>query len=303
VQYARRRTWLSRGILAAALLIGISLFWMPGWHTAFALQARLSGQHVADTVARIAFDPGRDPRTRPQGGSTRPGQGIWFFWIPVRVTGIPAGMALYSDRGTLTVDTRNGESWSLGWDTVNRLVSVAGSWGSSSEDARMLPGDGEYWLHVNINQSILRRNTSGPIRLHARMALTLLSPERTSPLALRKGPQAVSNDGFCWAATRERFLDVTCSWPVRTPARIGFRLRSNSAGPSQDWKPYLNGTSVGSYGPYSTSGGLWETAYGNGAVDPPPSGIDLVTRDVAAHFDRDVDVPDLGEWAKGEWFK
>jgi hypothetical protein len=298
VQYARRRTWLSRGILAAALLIGTSLFWMPGWHTAFALQAWLSGQHVAGTVARIAFDPPRDPRTRPGGGSTVSLQDIRYFWIPVRVTGIPSGMALYSDRGTLTVATPSGERWSMGWNRVNRLVSVAGSWERWSEDARSLPGDGEYWLHVNIDQSLLRRTKSGPIHLHARMALTLLSPERTSPLASREGAQAVSNDGFCWVTSRGRQLETACSWPVRTPAQIGFRLRSSGTGLPRDWKPYLTGNSVGSYGPYPTSGGLWETVYGGGTVDLPPAGIDLVSRTAVAHFERDLDVPDLGEWAK-----
>jgi hypothetical protein len=60
----------------------------------------------------------------------------------------------------------------------------------------------------------------------------------------------------------------------------------------------LTGSSLGSYGPYPTSGALWQTAYGGGTVDPPPSGIDLVTRDVAAHFERELDIPALGEWSK-----
>jgi len=64
LQYGRRQSWLSRGILVATVLVGTFLAWMPGWHTAFELQSRLTGQPFGDTVARIAFDPARDRRTR-----------------------------------------------------------------------------------------------------------------------------------------------------------------------------------------------------------------------------------------------
>jgi hypothetical protein len=293
VQYALRRTWLSRGILAATLLSIGFLIWMPGWHTAFALQARLSGQHVADTVARIAIGTGRNPQTQQQ--SSWGGQDVEGISIPVRVTGIPDGMALLSDRATVSVDTLQGERWSSGWDSLNRLFRVIGTPGARTEDEQLLPGDGEYGLYLNIDRSFLRRASSVPVHLHARMALTLLSPEQTTPLALREGAQAVSNDGFCWVTSRKRQFETACSWVVRTPARLGFRLRPDGTNlpPASSW-----GDKVGSYGPYPTSGGLWQDADQSVTTDSRPLGIDLVTRTAVAHFERDLDIPAAGEWPK-----
>jgi hypothetical protein len=293
VQYARRRTWLSRGILVAALLIGTFLMWtMPGWHTAFALQTRLRGQHVADTVARITLDSGRNPQTQLR--SSWGGQDVEGISIPVRVTGIPDRMALYTDRATVIVATPDGRRWSSGWDSLNSLFRVADTTSAGREGERTLPADGEYRLYLNIDRSFFRRARSVPVHLHARVALTLLSPERVTQLTVREGAQAVSNDGFCWVTSRQQQLETACSWPARMPARFGFRLRSGG-----DLPPELRwGISMGSYGPYPTSGELWQGAGQSVTTDASPAGVDLVTRTAAAHFERDIDVPDLGEWAK-----
>jgi hypothetical protein len=290
VQYVRRQTWLSRGILAAALPISVFLTWMPGWHTAFALQCRLSGQPVADTVASIAFDPARDTRTRPDGKVMRPGQSVHGIAIPVRVTGIPEGMALCSERATVTADAPAHARWSSGWDSLNSLWLGRGQAGMETE--RFLPGDGEYWLYLNIHSSFYGRAGSRPLHLHARLALTLLSPEQVSPLTLREGAQA-ANDGFCWVTARNGQVESSCSWPVRTPARLGLRLRSGGTNlPLTSW----GGELVGSYGPYPTSGGLWQWADRNGSMDPPLAGIELVTQRAVAHFERELDIPALGNW-------
>jgi len=144
----------------------------------------------------------------------------------VRVTGIPQGMALYSERATVTVDAPARARWSSGWDSLNALCSPLGRVLPLMEEERLLPGDGEYWLYVNLDGSFYNRIGSGPTHLHARMALTLLSREQISPLTPREGEQAVSNDGFCWITSLGRQPWMACSWPVRMPARFDFRLRS-----------------------------------------------------------------------------
>jgi hypothetical protein len=59
MQYVRRNTLVSRCILAAGIPTMAFCLWMPGWHAAFALQARI-GPHNADTSAiRMSFDPPR----------------------------------------------------------------------------------------------------------------------------------------------------------------------------------------------------------------------------------------------------
>jgi hypothetical protein len=296
LQYGRRQSWLSRGILVATVLVGTFLAWMPGWHTAFELQSRLTGQPFGDTVARIAFDPARDRRTRPTPEWAWGRQVPYGISIPVRVTGIPQGMALYSERATVTVDAPARARWSSGWDSLNALCSPLGRVLPLMEEERLLPGDGEYWLYVNLDGSFYNRIGSGPTHLHARMALTLLSREQISPLTPREGEQAVSNDGFCWITSLGRQPWMACSWPVRMPARFDFRLRSGET----NLPPTRGEISVGSYGPYPTSGGLWQGSYEADILRLPLDGIDLVARQAVAHFERELDIPALGEWMTDE---
>ena len=287
LQYSRRRTWLSRGILAAALLLSPCLLLQPrGWHTAFALESRLSGQPVAGTVARIAFDPARDPGLLPRFDRQ---------WIPVQVTGIPAGMALCSDRVAVTVETPGGKRWTSGWQSQNKLVRMFGTAPDAwKKEERLLAGDGGYWLRLGN----LPGGHSAPMRLRAKLALTLLSPEHITPLAPCKRTQASSQNGFCrasqdgsyWVTFRGGVIATGSSWPVRTPARLGLRPRSRDGDAGQQ---SLWWDSVGSYCPYPASGDWQQTS---GTSDPPPADMDLVTREAVAHFERDLDIPDLREW-------
>ena len=127
------------------------------------------------------------------------------------------------------------------------------------------------------------------MHLRARVALTLLSRGQITPLTLREGAQAVPNDGFCWVASRKRQFETACSWPVRTPARSDLRLWPGGMNLGW-WNP------VGSYGPYPTSGELWQSADQSATMDQPPVGIYLVTQGVVAHLERDLDMPALGKW-------
>ncbi len=295
LQYFRRRTWFSRGILAAAVLTSALLKWAPGWPSAFELQTLL-GRPVAGSVARMAFEPARDPRTWLPIKTVWAGQDVDALAIPVQVAGIPGGLTLFSDRAGATIETPGGERWSSDWDYLNALVRVVGSAHVAWHVERLLPGDGEYWLYLNIERSFYRKVKLRPMHLHARVALTLLSPERTTPLALRQGAQAAPNDGFCWVTSSRQMLLTDCSWPVRTPARVLVRVRLRNGGSRQYGEPAMWGDSPGSYGAFPTSGGLWQRTVLSGMTDSPPAAVDLVTMEAVAHFERELDIPDLREW-------
>ncbi len=297
LQYLRHRTWISRGIVAATLAISTSLSLMPGWHTAFQLQERLSAQRVPATAARISFDPARDPRTWIR----RPNR--WAFFrpeaiaipIPVRITGIPPGMALYSDRADVTVGTPKGERWRSGWDSMNALVGLADwinhySYNSADPEERVLAGDGDYWMYLMVDRSFYQRVRSGSLHMHARLALTLLSPQQTTLLTLRDGPQAIPDNGFCVVRWGNRLLETNCLWPGRLPAWVHVHLRSGL----EIEAPQLGRSN--SYAPYPTWGGLWQSDSLLFNASAPPSGADLVTRKAVAHFERDLDIPDLRKW-------
>jgi hypothetical protein len=166
----------------------------------------------------------------------------------------------------------------------------------------VLAGDGEYWLYLLVDRSFYRRTRSGPMRLHARLALTLLSPLQTTPLTVRDGPQAVSNDGFCLVQWHNRLLETNCLWPGRLPASLHLHLRPGRIfhPPGQAYV-YLTTADeeadrIVSYAPFPTSGGLWQLNSDWHSAEARPLGADLVTRKAVAHFERDLDIPDLRGW-------
>jgi len=289
LQYGRRQSWLSRGILVATVLVGTFLAWMPGWHTAFELQSRLTGQPFGDTVARIAFDPARDRRTRPTPEWAWGRQVPYGISIPCESRASPRDGALQrASHCNRRRTSPRAVEFGLGFS--ERAMQPPRQGAPLMEEERLLPGDGEYWLYVNLDGSFYNRIGSGPTHLHARMALTLLSREQISPLTPREGEQAVSNDGFCWITSLGRQPWMACSWPVRMPARFDFRLRSGET----NLPPTRGEISVGSYGPYPTSGGLWQGSYEADILRLPLDGIDLVARQAVAHFERELDIPALG---------
>jgi hypothetical protein len=217
-------------------------------------------------------------------------------------------MALYSDRATVTVTTPNGQRWNSGWDSLNELVRLVGTIRGvhphdpvfALTEERVLAGDGEYWLYLMVDRSFYRRVRSGPMHLHAQLALTLLSPAQTTPLAPRDGPQAVQNDGFCLVRWRSLYLQTDCQWPGRAPACLHLHLRPGPTvrPPGQAYLSIANEEQdrVGSYAPFPTSGELWQWDSPGLNANVPPLGADLVTRQAVAHFERDLDIPDLKEW-------
>jgi hypothetical protein len=219
---------------------------MPGWHTAFALQQTSLSPHAPGSAVRIAFDPARKADTK------------WGMSIPVRVTGIPAGMALNVDRAQITLESAAGYRES-DWDEVR-----------AGNTAELLPGDGDYFLNLSASPS------GSLARL--RLALTLLDTERLTPLPIRSGTQAVPGGGVCWTMHARSTINAACGWPARAPALVTI----------------MGMTGTGSYGPYPASSGLWQWVVRAWAV-PPADGIELVTRQALAHFERDVDIPGGGQ--------
>ena len=97
VQYARRDAAL-RGVLAVGLVALPLAFWTPGWPLASALQSRVSSETVPDSVAQISFDSLRDASTAAPVYAGSPGRVSLGQKLLVRITGIPEGMAVRSEK-------------------------------------------------------------------------------------------------------------------------------------------------------------------------------------------------------------
>jgi hypothetical protein len=288
VQYARRDTRASRCILVAAILILALSFWMPGWHAAFALQASI-GPHRADASAiRVSFDPARDPHTAPQGGT---------FWgnqlrqtpsfVPVHVTGIPAGTELYSDRATVTLTTSEGRTWNSGWDLLHKLIRRTDTTSTMLQEEQFLTSGDECWQYINIDASFYAA-LRAPVRMHITWAMTLFSqPEVTT---LGRGLQTVSGGGSCWS---NGAVQSICVWPGQGPQVNSVRVRSIPTGVFTDFPLSAWGSSgpVASYGPYPSTVSVWQTAFqGWSTTVQPPTETSLRSRRAVAHFERDLDI-------------
>ena len=192
--------------------------------------------------------------------------------------------------------TAKGERWRSGWDSMNALVRpdlTIHLYGLPDPEERVLAGDGEYWMYLTVDRSFYQQVRSGSMRVHARLALTLLSPQQTTLLTLRDGPQAVPDGGFCLVRAGRRFLETNCQWPGRLPACLHVHLRTGLRNPAE---PGHEVDRIDSYAPFPIWGGLWQSDSLYLNANAPPFGADLVTRNAVAHFERELDIPDLREW-------
>jgi hypothetical protein len=283
LQYARRNTRLSRFILAAALLILVFGLWMPGWHAAFALQARI-GPHLANVSdIRLSFDPARDPHTAPSGGVSWGSKRIPSSFLPVRVTGVPAGAELYFDRAIVTLTTSDGRAWTSGWDPLQ--LSGFAITQSTGVEGQFLTSRDEFWQCVNIDPAFYAALRT-PVHMHITWALTLFSQAEVSTLGRRL--RSVSGGGSCWSD-----MPVSCMWPGQAPQMNSVRVRSIPTGVSTDFPMHFGTSSspVASYGPIPSTVSLWQTAHQSGfSPVPPPTEISVVSRRAIAHFERDLDI-------------
>jgi hypothetical protein len=298
LQFRRRETRKARSIIGAALLLASFQFWMPGWHSAFALQSWLRGP-VPDSVAHVAFDPSRDLNTMPQGGAMRTAQKATGIWIPVRVSGIPAGARIYTDRANVTIAGPDGVLQNSGWDALDGLVRGEQSPGNVWEAQKRLDRDGEYWFYANVDWPVIQRPDFSRLRWHVRLALTLFSAEETAPLAIQPRAQKLPHGGECWVSGSLGHYSTTCSWLGPSPIEAAVLFYSQTGKPAIKMLPM----GLASYGPYSASGGFgnWAGAQISTTpfrMDPPPVRAEIISRHTVGHFERELDIPALGRWGE-----
>jgi YD repeat-containing protein len=298
MQYARRDTRMSRCILVAIPLVLALSFWMPGWHAAFAVQARIGPRRTDASATRLSFDPARDPRTRPKTGvSWRPH--TKSIYIPIRITEFPAGMMLYSDRAAVTVTSSDGWTWTSGWDPSHKLVRVTDlTSGRLPEEQFLMAGD-ECWQYLNIDSSTYAASRK-PVRMRIKWAMTLFSQPEITSMASGQWPRSVPGGGSCWT-WKNASVPSSCFWPGQAPQVNYVRVRAILNGAVTDFPLSLPSVPPGNYGPYPDGGNIWQTAT-LGLYNPspqPPSEISLWSHRAVAHFERDLNIPiDDSTWQR-----
>jgi hypothetical protein len=275
LQYAQRKTLLAAslwagGVAACALLPVLDL-----WPAGFAIQKRLGARPAEASTVRLRFDAARDPA---ESGSLRPRRSdhpeLLPLAIPVQLTGIPAAMALLSERTAVAIEAPGGISWDSGWQPP--------------PEPRALRTADPFWQFLLVDREFFDRVKDRPVHLRIRAAFTLLGAPASTTLPVPAEARWVPEVGFCWASPA-RFL---CFSPFAHAAWVEAEARPE---PPASPDPVPMRPEI-SYAPYPTTigFGLWKTDLDAMWMRPMPwKEIAIQTRRALAHFELDLDIPQI----------
>ena len=176
VQYATRRTWLTRG-----LLIGLSAL----------LALTVFGYHMQSLVDR-AYQ-------RPSAGSAAPliitsiptaahpvEARTWdkedYIDLPVQYSGVADGYAVFGDDLKFTITAADGSRWTSQWQGIHEQI---------------LPGSQYAGIHMMIGPDIYDKFKQGPVTLQVTFAVSRYQADTVTQMPFPARDTAVAGIGYC----------------------------------------------------------------------------------------------------------
>jgi hypothetical protein len=196
IQYYWRKTLASRWLTAVVVLIYLLIPPVP-WHTAFALEQRLSPNPGAGNPVAIQFVPDRSALADRQVG---PGNarafGSVFVLLPIRATGVPEPSILVGDASTARVITQDGQVHNAGGQNGFKI-------------GKEQPGEGEGAITYGIRLApeLYRRVADQPVRVEVDYSLTLMGLKESQTLPANGG-DVRSAMGWCGTEVDQDGLQV-----------------------------------------------------------------------------------------------
>ncbi len=288
LQYARRRTLVSRGILAGAVLIAAAAPFANAWHGAWAFQERLAAPPPASSAVRLSPDTVPRPRMRYADAPCFPSLQQEGLYLPIRVEGVPPHAALVSRRVSATI-VAGGHSWNSGWTADGATLATA-----ALEDRRLIRADGPAWQYLNVDRAFYQRVKDAPARIHLSVTLTLLGDPRTTSVNAAGRTGHLPGEGICdvrmGPVLLARFADmrnliVSCAWPRPAPARAYVRARSRHTGRSSD--SLLRGDAPSLF---ALGGSVWDRASTAFSVRHEALDLSVETWRAVAGLERHLDL-------------
>jgi len=218
LQCGWRRTFVSRAVLSVAALISAAVPFGRDWH---------GERAFGELPVELAFDSGPRPRLRYVDAPILPGAGREALYVPIRISGIPAGDAVVARRVDATVEASGRRTSSRG--------DLAGT--DPLADAHLFRSDGAAWLYLDLDRAFCRTFSDAPVRIRISATLVLLGDLRIGAVEARGRTGGLPLDGICDVSpipmprgvrgTRGiGSLAVTCAWPRPGPQRAYVRLES-----------------------------------------------------------------------------
>jgi hypothetical protein len=250
-EYARRRTGAARAVLAAVVFIYWSSAMLPVPHTALALGT------TPQTGIQLDFDSSRAPLGKGAFGlATTTNESAVEVMLPIRIEGLAPGMWPLSDGTQLTIDGRF-----YPWSAAGVAVT-----------------NGAYWAGFLVPEKVFDAVRHRPLRLWARVDLTLVS--RTTTINLAPGTRAarVPGAGIC-SVHPNRIVECFAPFSSAFWSVAGFGVHT------LDNLRILHGC-CGVLPGFS----VWAMSIG---VDPLQTTPDVAIESYApvAHFEREFEVP------------
>lgn len=193
LQYFRRRTALARCLMGAgAAAILLSAF-LP-WHTAFALQERLSRDPSSASRIVLAFSPQLGPFRMPQGAADTASGAIY---VPLRVTGVPTDAIVLMDRANIRITTIAGRTLYEG-DAYAGARGIGGV--NAGLEVRQTSADEspiDFHQGIHIPAALYAKLSNQPVRMQIDYSLTLFRAAAAHSIPATNGHEKLEGFGQC----------------------------------------------------------------------------------------------------------
>jgi hypothetical protein len=259
LQYTRRRTALSRGIVAATLALTALTAYAPFVGAAFAIQALFSRQAIPASTLRISYDASRAGTHPTQSYSSSNDPDGVRLEIPLRVGGVPGVDSVGADLTSID-DQAPAGAWRSGWLAFHAFHGLS---------------EGKAWLTAFVAPEFYERNKDAPVRLSGAVEFTLY--RRVGTIAVRS-VNVIPDVGLCqvWRSYMQNSAelhDAACYSPF---SKLAIEPRG-----SMDTQPL-----GGSYAPFPTSLGFMPfDRSGWSFIDSEPAALDLPTAHIQRRFE------------------
>ncbi|MGH8142547.1 MAG: hypothetical protein ACREU2_08540 [Steroidobacteraceae bacterium] len=229
VQFFRRKTLLARGLIGAGSAAIILSAFVP-WHTAFALQERISGPSSSAASIALTFDPRMGRFRLPLGAAAATATGLY---VPLRVTGIPPGAIVLMDRASIRIIDLSGRAVYEGRSNL----SVDGS--GSIQDARLEIRQGHdssaaraVYQRIFLPAPVYAKLSREPVRMKVDYSLTLFRAGKAFSLPASEGRDMLDGLGACATRIDSEGDDVQlrCQSTTRPPSCFTEYLEQPSSG-------------------------------------------------------------------------
>ncbi|HXC56119.1 MAG TPA: hypothetical protein VNU97_12550 [Rhizomicrobium sp.] len=195
LQYFSRRTARLRAAALATSVLYVAVAQLP-WATAFALAARaLPDPAYADRVT-IAFDPSLGQFRSP---GDKPGRAEPYFFLPLRIAGLPRDAMLDTVRSRLTLLDADGRQVYQGPPKYDffQETNRDGGFGLRLRPAAADGGTARLHQVFDMPPTLYARLRLQQLRVRIDYAFTLLRPDRTTVIAATGAARIVDGVGPC----------------------------------------------------------------------------------------------------------